>query len=87
MTVLLSHSVVPLFFLTFDGSIVTLGNTNIKFDHTFLIFDGTLIFLTFDNSIVTLGNINITCDCTFVTFDGSFILFLTFDGSTVILGT
>ena len=36
------HLVVSLFFfITFDGSIVTLGNTNILFDRTFLIFGGT----------------------------------------------
>ena len=32
------------FFPTFDGSIVTLGTTNILFYRTFLIFGGTLIF-------------------------------------------
>ena len=36
---------VPLFFfLTFDGSIVTLGNINILFDRVFLTFSDTLIF-------------------------------------------
>ena len=32
------------FFLTFDGSIVTLGNINILFDRVFLTFSDTLIF-------------------------------------------
>ena len=35
MTVLLSYSMISYLFLTFDGSIVTLGNTNITFDRTF----------------------------------------------------
>ena len=37
VTVLLSHLVILFFFflLTFDGSIVKLGNTNILFDRTF----------------------------------------------------
>ena len=31
--------------ITFNGFIVALGSTNIKYDHTFLTFDGFLIFL------------------------------------------
>ena len=45
MIVLLSHLVVLLFFLTFDGSIVTLGSTNITSDCTFATFGNTLFFL------------------------------------------
>ena len=45
MTVLLSHSVVLLFFfLTFYGTSLTLRNTNITCDCTFVTFDGSLIF-------------------------------------------
>ena len=54
-----------LFFLTFDGSIVTAGSTNIIFNYTFVTFGSTLIFFPiFDNFIVTLDSTNITCDCT-----------------------
>ena len=35
----------PYFFLTFDGSIVTLDSTNITLDCTFLTFNGSLFFL------------------------------------------
>ena len=53
---------VPLFFfLIFDGSIVTLGYTNITYDCTFATFGCTLIFLlTFDSFIVILSSTNIT---------------------------
>ena len=45
VTVLLLHSVVPLFFfLTFDGIIFTLYITNITCDCTFFTFGGSLIF-------------------------------------------
>ena len=48
------------FFLIFDCSIITLGNTNITYDCTFVTFNGSLFLLTFDNSIVTLSRTNIT---------------------------
>ena len=42
---ILSHLVVPLFYyLTFDGSILTLCSSNITFDSTFVIFGGSLFF-------------------------------------------
>ena len=63
------------FFLTFNSSIVTLDNTNITCDCTFVIFGGSLFFLTFDGSIVTLGSTNITFDCTFATFGCTRIFF------------
>ena len=44
VTVLLSRLMVQFFFLTNDGSIVTLGSTNITFDSTFLTVGCTLIF-------------------------------------------
>ena len=79
MTVVLSHLVVPLFlfyFFTLDGSVVTLGNTNIISNYTFVTFDSTLFFFsTFDYSIVTFGSTNITYDRTFVTFGGTIIFF------------
>ena len=75
--VLLSHLVVPLFSLKFDGSIVTLGNTNIASDSTFVTFSCTLLFiLKFDSSIITLGSTNITSDRTVVTFGGTLFFFL-----------
>ena len=43
VTVLLSCLEVQFFFLTNDGFIVILGNTNITFDHTFFTFGYTLI--------------------------------------------
>ena len=88
VTVLLSHLVVlfffsfshiwwfSFFFLTFDGIILTLCNTNITCDCTFITLGGSLIFfLTFDDIIFTLYSTNITCDCTFVTFSNSLIFF------------
>ena len=73
----MSHSVVPYFFLTLDNSIVTLGNTNISCDHTFITFSGFLIFfLTFDNFIVTLGSTNITSDSTFTFGPTTKVIFL-----------
>ena len=75
--VLLSHLVVPLFSLKFDGSIVTLGNTNIASDSTFVTFSCTLLFiLKFDSSIITLDSTNITSDRTVVTFGGTLFFFL-----------
>ena len=44
VTVLLSNWWFSFFFLTFDGSIVTLSSTNTTYDRTFLTFAGTLIF-------------------------------------------
>ena len=45
LIVLLSHIWwYPIFFLTFDNSIVTLGSTNITSNHTFVTFGGTIIF-------------------------------------------
>ena len=40
----LSHSMVFLFFLTFNGSIFTSSSTNITSNNTFIIFGGTFIF-------------------------------------------
>ena len=66
LTVLLLHTMVPYFFLKFDGSIVTLSSTNIASDFIFVTFSGTLLFiLKFDSSIVILGSTNITSDCIF----------------------
>ena len=68
---------VPLFFLKFDGSIVTLSSTNIASDSIFVTFSGTLFFiLKFDSSIITLGSTNITFDRIFVTFGGTLFFFL-----------
>ena len=45
VTILLSHLVVLFFFfLTFDGSILILYNSNIRFDSTFVTFGGTFFF-------------------------------------------
>ena len=74
VTVFLSHSIVVLFFLTFDGTILTLCSTNVICDYTFITFSGSLIFfLTFEGIILTLYSTNFTCDCTFITFCNSLI--------------
>ena len=70
LTVLLSHLVV--FFLTFDGSIFILCNSNIICNCSFVTFGGSFFFLTFNGSIVTFSNTNTTFDNTFVTFSGFF---------------
>ena len=44
VTVFLSHSVVHLFFLIFDDSILTLCSSNIICDFYFVTFCGSLIF-------------------------------------------
>ena len=76
VTVLLSYLAVSLFFLIFNGTILTLYNTNIACECTFLIFGGSLIFsLTFDGIIFIFCSTKITCDCTFVTFNGSHFFF------------
>jgi len=63
LTVILSHIVIHLFFLKFDGSIVTLSSTNIASDFIFATVSDTLFFiLKVDNSIITLSSINITSD-------------------------
>ena len=51
------------FFLTFDGSIVTLGSTNITCACTFITFNGFFFLLIFDRFIVTLSCTNITYGC------------------------
>ena len=84
VTVLLSHSVIHFFFLTFYGTILILRNVrlvptshmNILLSHSVV----PLFFLIFGGTILTLHSTNITCDYTFVTFCGSLIFFLTFDG-------
>ena len=76
VTVLLSHSVVPLFFLTFYGTILTLRSTNIICDCTFFILASFLFFfLTFYGTSLIKRSINITCVYTFVIFGGSLIFF------------
>ena len=61
----------PFFFLlTFNSSVITLGNNNITCDHTFVTFNGSLVFcfffyyyyllITFDSSIIILSHTNIT---------------------------
>ena len=44
MIVILSYLVVPIFFLTFDDSILTLCSSNITFDNIFVTFGINLIF-------------------------------------------
>ena len=81
----------PYFFLTFDGTILTLCSTNITCNCTFVIFDGSLILfyflVIFDGAILTLCSTNITCDRSFVTFSDSLNFFLTFDGSIITSGS
>ena len=50
----------PYFFITFDGSIVTLGNTNITLNCTFLTLSGT--FVTFNDSLFFLTNYHNTSE-------------------------
>ena len=82
MMILLSHQAVPtsyltviFFFLTFDGAILTLYNTNIKCDCTFVTFGGSLFFSS--HLMVKVSHqavAYIKLDRTFLTFDG-FIFF------------
>ena len=72
--ILLSYLMVLYFFLTFNGTILTLCSTNITCDYTFVTFSGSLFFLTFNGTIFTLCSTNITYNCIFVTF-GSFLIF------------
>ena len=53
---------------------------------TFVTFSGSF-FPHIWQFILTLYSSNITCDCTIITFSDSFIFFLTFNGSFVILGS
>ena len=80
------------FFLTFDGSIIILCNSNITCDRSFLTFGGSLtFFLTFDGFILTLCSFNITCDGFFSHIWWLpylfffFFFFFTFDGSILTL--
>ena len=82
----LSHSMVFLFFLTFNGSIFTSSSTNITSNSTFIIFGGYLYFLpTFDSSILISCSTNIISDCIVITFDDNLIFLLTFKSSIVTL--
>ena len=64
------------FFLTIDGTILTLYSTNITYavllSHSVV---PLFFFLTFDGINLILCSTNITCDYTFVTFGGSLIFF------------
>ena len=76
VTVLLSDSVVPLFFfLTFmipaSHYVVPTSYVIILLSHSVV----PLFFLKFDGIILTLHSTNITCDYTFVTFCGFLIFF------------
>ena len=76
MIVLLPHSVVFVFFLTFDGTIFKLYSTKITYDCTFVRFGGSIFFfLANGSSIVTSGSSNITFDHTFLTFGCTLIFF------------
>ena len=75
VTVILSHSVVPLFFLIFDGYILILCSSNFTFNSTFVTFGGFLFFFTFNIFILTLCSFKITCGSSFITFGGSLIFF------------
>ena len=54
VTVFLSHSVVPLFFLTFDSTILTLCSTNIICNCTFVTFDSSLFLFFFSHLVIPL---------------------------------
>ena len=77
MIVLLPHSVVLIFFLTFDGTIFKLWSAKLTCDYTFVTFGGSIFFfLANDDFVVTLSNTNITYDRTFFTFGCTLIFWL-----------
>ena len=75
------------FFLTFDGFILTLCDSNITYDSSFVTLGGFLIFFfILDGSLLTLCSSNITCDSFFShIWWFSYFFFFTFDGSILIL--
>ena len=85
LTVPLSHSMVPLFFLTFYGAILILCNSNITCDCTFVTFGGSLYFFLH----LMVPSLNCAGLTSFViVLLSHFIIplfFLTFDGTILIL--
>ena len=58
--------------IIFNDFILTLCNSNITYDSSFVTFNGSLIyFLSFDCFILTLCSSNVIFDNSFITFDGS----------------
>ena len=87
VTVLLSRLMVQFFFLTNDGSIVTLGNTNITFDSTFLAVGCTLIFSQIWRYHPHIMQYKHHMRLYFYQIWCSPYFFITFDGSIVTLGS
>ena len=86
MTILFSHLVVLLLFLTFDSSILTLYNFNITCDRFFLKFGGSLTFfshLTVLSSHFAIPTSHVTI--LFAKLVVPLLFFLTFDGFILIL--
>ena len=75
VTVLLLHSIVPLFF--FSHLIIPSSHCAVPISHMTVLYHIRWFpyFFTYDSTIITLCSSNITCDCTFVTFGSSFIFF------------
>ena len=76
VTILLSHSVIPLFFLTFDGTILTLCRINITCDCIFVTFSGSLIYFShfmvlFSHYVVPRSYVIVF----FLTFNGTIFTF------------
>ena len=96
MNVLLSHSVVHYYLLTFDGSSFIL--TNITYDFIFVTFGCYLyLIVSLSHWTITISNMTVLLshsvilflyNRTFITFGGFFFFFflLTSDGSIVTLG-
>ena len=67
VTIFFSRFVVHLpFLLILDDSILTLCNSNITHDYSFVTFGGSFIFLAFDGFILILCSFNIICNCSAV---------------------
>ena len=84
-TALLSYLVIPLFFLTFDGTILTICSTNIIYNCIYVTFGGSLIFflhliMLFSYCVVLTSHITVLLSHLVNPF-----FFLTFDGIILIL--
>ena len=74
------------FFTVFSHMTVPFSHFTVSISHLIVRFSLFPYFsLTFDYSILTSCNFNITCDSSFNIFGGSLTLFLTFNGSILIL--
>ena len=83
VTILLSHSVVPLFIHTFDGAVLTLCCTMVTYDCTFVTFYGSFIF--FSHFMVLSSYCVVPTSHMTILLSHSVVLlfFLTFDGTAL----